>query len=291
MPVPYLLADELREVGIAVPDLGALRTHPRRGEVVDILVLALLRPYSDDVLLGVFHSIPRAAHPRLWERLVAVYEQLPEAVPRTRDAVAVALAAAVPGDYDAVLARLVVDRGNGPSRARFVPRLQRSRLPQARAVLAAASADPEIGDVAVARSAVAASPVQRREEVFSPVGTVWNQSWVGPTLATGGMLVTATVAIAASSAPTALRVTAGVMAIWSALIVLWLLTVLVRRIRLVSARGEWWAATEGHWVTRPPLTRGAEDTTRTWVARYWWAVIAAVVVTIDIALLAALLFT
>jgi hypothetical protein len=143
------IVEELRSAGVSVASLLELRSLPRGRELVMPILLSHLEnkhhPQFVRVLLALGLLVPEAksAHSKI-EKLY-----LAEVDSEIRDVLAQAVANTAKTIDDIV--RLASDEKNGPSRIFFVPKLTRSKSPNARAAVGRLSTDPDLAKELAAR--------------------------------------------------------------------------------------------------------------------------------------------
>lgn len=112
-------------------------------EAGPILLEHLEPSYPDPVREGIARALAVPDARFAWDRLLALYRDEPSGT-RTKDGLAVALAAIADGAVVDEVSALLQDVRHGESRVFFVRALGRSQTPEARAVLAELQDDPQL---------------------------------------------------------------------------------------------------------------------------------------------------
>jgi len=137
------LVEALRSAGVPVNSVWDLhKKSAMYPSAFPILLEHLQRPYPDAVREGIAYALATPEAKFGWDAIRRAYEADREQ--RSKDALAVALAAAVDDETIGDLISLVRDARNGASRILMVDALARSKDPRAQAALAELRSDPEL---------------------------------------------------------------------------------------------------------------------------------------------------
>jgi hypothetical protein len=136
--------DELREVGVnvnSVWDLVNTAASYERG--IPILLKHLKQPYSDTTKEGIARALAVREARRAWPVLVSEYINAPRGT-RTKDGLAVAIAAVATDDVMEELIQIIKDRFHGASRVLLLKPLRKSRSLAAKEALEYFATDPDL---------------------------------------------------------------------------------------------------------------------------------------------------
>lgn len=137
------VVEELRKTGVPVESVwdlvNATNTY---AQSLPILLEHLKRPYPDEVREGIARAMAVPAAKFAWPILVTLYRQEPGR--RTKDGLAVAIAASADDSTIGDVIALAQDAEHGPSRLLLLSALERSREPRALAALMGLGTDSEL---------------------------------------------------------------------------------------------------------------------------------------------------
>ena len=137
------LLEELHAAGFQVNSAWDFVNSPNTySAAIPILLAHLPRPYPAAVREGIARALAVREASRGWEVLIRLYREEHEV--RSKDGLAVAIAAASNDELIDDVIALAKDKAQGPSRVLLLGALARSAEPRARAALSDLASDPDL---------------------------------------------------------------------------------------------------------------------------------------------------